>query len=218
MNKTLFIVIIVGVFLAAIGGYVYLGKRGGDSVTESDNNQTTAMDSLRNLMAAGSSLQCTFVDAEANSEGTIKVSGGQMRGDFTVTGEDKSIVSHMITDSEKMYIWSDELPGQGFIYTIPDVQGEEGSPAPSAEFNAPDVDKKLDYKCSPWAVDSSVFTPPSEVKFSDISTMMQGLPVATPAPTNSGEKTESDANAQCAACNSLSGDVKAQCLQALGCN
>jgi len=173
---------VVALLLLGVGGYFFMNKK------SSAPTFVSAPTSLKDLLAANLPQKCTF------PEGTVYISGGKFRGDFAPN-------SHMISDSKTSYIWTDDQK-QGFKMTIDasteaDVQTE-------APDGAVDVNEKLDYKCSTWLPDASVFALPSGVDFTDFS--------ALTTPSASGGN-----SVQCTACASLTGDDKTQCLAVLNC-
>lgn len=174
--------------------------------------------SLKDLMAGGGAKTCTVTFAENNvsSQGTIHLAGGKMSGDFTATVNGKAQTSHMINDGTTVYTWVDGM-ASGFKMTVDVMKANKPSSTPQSS-NQPksiDQDAKYQYNCSSWTVDSSVFTPPSSVKFSDFSSMM--LQIAPP--TSAGAKASggvSGSASACAACANA-GAGKTQCLATLHC-
>ena len=94
-----------------------------------------------------------------------------------------------------------------------DAQDVEDARKNASENKSFDPDKVVEYKCSPWIVDASLFTPPSNVKFSDLSSMMK--PPTGAASTGAAQNGSFD---MCATCNNLTGETKDQCLSAFKCN
>ena len=201
MNKNVLIAIAV-VVLLALGGAYFLYGRPSSPLTSTSGTPTTssAKKSLKDLIALGSSQQCKFQDAAGNS-GTMYVSGGKSRGDFTSTANGATVGSHMLYDGQAMYIWMDGQ-SQGYKSTL----DATSAPDSAAGSQAMDVNQALDYDCSSWSVAATSFTPPAGIEFLDASAM---LAPGTPG-TGSSD--------QCAACASLTGDSQAQCLTTLNCN
>ena len=138
-----------------------------------------------------------------------------MRGDFESEINGQRMISHMISKDDTSYNWQD---GQttGFMMKIdPDTlspgDDEKNNGLPDSEKNQPiDPDKVVDYKCSPWNADNSLFNPPQNIKFTDYSSMM---------PPSAGRDTPNKQTEDpCSACDSLTGDAKSQCLSALNCS
>lgn len=197
MNKT------IGIILAIIiiaGGVYFFTKSGAKDDSSIKNEATTQGEvksdntSLKKLLALGQSQKCTFSSEEAgtSSKGTFYVSDGKSRGDFDVTTEGQTIASHMIYDGSTSWMWMD---GQttGFKMKVDENQSN------TASAQSVDPDKEYKFDCESWRADSSAFTPPSNVQFSDFS-----APVI-PATTDTKMDTAS-------ICNSLPEPAKSECL------
>jgi hypothetical protein len=197
-------------------------KQAATTVNQNAESKATppavSQETLRNLIAAGRTVSCTYTDPAASTSGTMKVANNQVRGDFTITAEGANTTSHMISDGKIMYIWSDSQGNLGMKYDLTTLPTPgAGTLAPTGQAQPLDLDKQLDYQCSDWAADPTVFTPPANIQFQDLSSLMNNLiPKVTGIPA-SDVKTPSNATA-CATCASLTGDAKTQCTQALGCN
>ncbi len=216
MDRRIIASIVIALIIIVVGGYLTLNKKPTEPavtsvVTSSNSPQPEANSnqemSLKALFAAGGSKKCTFSDSTDNysSTGTIYMGNSKMRGDFSSTVSSKNYGSHMIVDNQVSYLWTDGQP-QGFKMSL------SALPSPNASAKTQsnvDINKNLNFKCDSWTVDSSLFVLPSGMTFSDMSQMM--------APTGSNSAGTGN-NAQCATCNSLSGDAKTQCLKALSCN
>jgi hypothetical protein len=231
MNKTIISILIIAVLLGAVGFLYYTQNKSittpgtqtdTDTITVTD--QTTPLESLRNLMTSGRAVQCTFSDLESQIEGTVKIANQNVRGDFTSIIDGQPTLSHMITSEQTMYLWSDATGGQAMMYDISMITPaagtvDTGSPDQTGQPSSLDLDKTGNYDCSPWTVDPSVFTPPDNITFSDMSQMMQNMQnlqnLTTPTGKEAGDSGESD---PCTACDQLTSDLQTQCRQALNCN
>lgn len=205
MNKK--VVIAVVVLILALGLFFVFKNK---STIGTPSTQTSSAKSLKDLLSSGISQKCTFSDTSSENvqEGVTYVSKGKMRGDFTTTVSGKVTKSHMIVADNTSYIWTDD-DKNGFKSTFnqentPEVDNAEDKNTTTGV----DVNKQADYKCSAWVTDESVFTPPADIKFTDLSQMFK------PDTTNGGGTNTS----QCSVCDSLSGDDKAQCKTALKCS
>jgi hypothetical protein len=85
------------------------------------------------------------------------------------------------------------------------------------------MSQQADYSCGGWAVDTSMFTLPQGVTFTDYSSMMEGMQNgATPgamrqAPANQG-MTDQQKKFECSQCNKVpAGSMRSQCLAELKC-
>lgn len=217
-NKTLIIIIAVVVLLLLGGILMKSGK----------NNGSESPTSLKALMALGVPQQCTFSvqneDASGVSESTgeVYLSGNKMRVDtetsMTAGGKSTRMASHMISDGEYYYMWSDEDRTRGIK-----IKMTEGMMKPQEGQNqvkpAVDTEADMNYHCSPKTPNSSLLELPGDVTFMDMNDMMKGVP-GSGASAGGMEGTMGGAadmkTMQCAACDNA-GDQKAACLAALGC-
>ena len=218
MNNKIIIGIII-VILIVLGFFVFRGNDSGDENSEvaSDNESVSNNEaeiergekSIRELMASGSAVKCdySYADEGLASEGTMYASEGKMRANFTSQTDGQNIKSNMISDGEYFYTWADGSTSGFKMKVEADAAAETDT-----DQNQADLDQKVDYECERWSEDGSMFNPPGSVTFSDYSQMMM-----QPESTNSSDANDAKAM-QCAACDSLTGDSKAQCLSALSCN
>ena len=222
MNKLL-IPLVALVLLITGGGYYYyvqMPKNSANTETrladasptpdsgEQPDVDGSALMTLKELMAGGSQT-CTYSATTDNglTNGTVYVSGGKVRGDFTITtGEDATYQGSMIVDSDYMYTWSDMMP-TGMKIAITD---EMKNTDPNAnKTSGIDLDEKVDYRCQPWVADQSKFVPPVTMTFTEFK-----LPPKTLSAT--GSAAPSNANL-CSACANLDGEQKTACRTALKC-
>lgn len=221
MNKGILIAI-AAVFL--IGGGIGFAMMNRPTVTDqttpltettSDTDALVETGSIRSLLAINGSHTCTFTDTTSGSTGTMYINNGSMRGDFNSMINGTNTASHMITTDNTFYVWMD-TSSSGFKFSLDQLEKfKNNSNAPKTV----DIDQQVQYECRPWSTDMSILTVPTSVEFTDMSAMMESVPsmmIGTPGTNNQG--TTPGASEQCAACDSLSGDYKTQCLQALKCN
>lgn len=202
--------ILVGIAVIALigtgGAYAAFNRSKSQTPPETQQNSpvpaaaTNTPKTLKELMSAGSQ-KCDFKDSEsgANIEGTVFAGNNKVRGDFSTTIDGQKTTGHMIVDEKTMYTWVDN-PKVGFKASVDANQAQTSA---NQQF---DPNKKLDFRCSNWSIDASVFVLPADIKFSEIS-----LPSANP----SGSKNNSS---QCSACDAVPAEARAQCRSALGCN
>lgn len=177
------------------------------AVASSDNQK-----SLQDLVNSGTSQKCSFADSDTKTSGTIYVSAGKIRGDFTSPGEGQTVDSHMITEGQTAYVWT-EGATQGMKISIASASTTPAtSSAKSAKTNNTplDISKKTDYKCENWIPDQLLLNVPANIKFNDLS----GL---TPKVKSSAGDEGDVKVTQCQACDQLSGAAKDQCKKALSC-
>ncbi len=171
---TKIIIGVVALIIIGVGGYMLMPKNQAP-VSETTTNTETAQNSepstLRALMASGGSQKCTFNSSTANSqsEGVVYIGQGQLRGDFTSVASGQTQNGHFIVKDNTTHLWVDGM-SQGFK--------AEFSASASASSGAGEInpDAPVDYKCSSWTTDPSMFVLPSSVTFRTMAEMMPTLP------------------------------------------
>lgn len=140
-----------------------------------DNSKTTTSDSqkLSDVMAAGKDVVCTFTSSDPNAEnsGTVFVSGKDVRGDFAsdVKTVSMKIESHMIQKDGYVYTWTNTMP-QGFKAKVVMAQ-DSGNAMATGKMSGSqsfDFNTSYNYNCKDWQKDTSKFTLPSSIIFSEI--------------------------------------------------
>lgn len=171
---------------------------------------TTENVSLKSLLAMNKAQKCTF-DNESVS-GTTYISNGKVRGDYTAKTGGSTPATHMIVDGTTSYMWMDNAT-TGYKMNFSAMEGNptKGDVNNTGQVNV-DPNKTMNYNCSAWSADASVFALPSSVQFTDMSAMMdkyQTPPTIAPTP---GSKNMDE---MMAACNKLPEPAKTQCLSSM---
>ncbi len=216
-GKVALLVLIV-IVLAGLIWYYMKQQANTKNQTKSATSQTQQQTgnqptSLKELMAGGpQKCEVSFANGDSQSQGTVYVTNGKFRGDFSATVNGQTNTSHMINDSQTSYMW---MEGQATGYKMAAMATSSMENSNSRQ--SVDQNAKYDYHCSSWSADNSQFTPPSGVNFMDMSAMMG----ASSSPSNmTGTKQNPGGDVkteQCLACNNLSDSQKAQCRAALSC-
>jgi hypothetical protein len=122
---------------------------------------------LRALIAQNKNLVCTIKTevSGSSSEGTVYVSGTDMRGDFVMQSSGVTVNSHMIKVGQTMYAWSDS--GQGVKM---DTTASANS---NASMQTMDLDQNVSYDCKDWNKDASKFAVPTSINFIDMNAMLK---------------------------------------------
>src|SRR3989344_6201362 len=196
--------VIVTVIIIGVAGFFLLKKpaqppQESPTAQQTQQEESQAKGSIKNLLAAGKNQTCTikYPVGEQMGEGTVYVSGKNLRGDFTMTSAEKTFDSHMIQDETYMYSWSSLSP-QGVKMKIAELEKVQASPTTESV----DLNQEVDINCSNWNVDSSMFKPPADVTFMETGT--------TPSQTQKLDPS---------ICNQITDpQAKASCLQSLGGN
>jgi len=167
MNKNL-VWAVIGVVV--LGGLIYF-MMGRDTSAPSDTEDETSQESddtsgasgsFRDLLASGVSQRCTFSDEDSGSDGTVYVSGGKMRGDFSVDVNGSESTGHMIVKDNTFYTWMDGET-QGFKMTM---DADAQANLPPGQF---DLDQDVQQDCDAAVVSDSQFDIPGNVTFTDFS-------------------------------------------------
>lgn len=131
---------------------------------------------LESLRLLNKNLECTILHTPSNQtasvEGTYFVSEGNIRGDFLTDSPDLSgqILSSVIINETTMYTWT-EIEGDMYgtkmnLSTVDETK--------SLTKQSVSLDSSVKYDCKNWEnVDRTVFVPPSEVLFKDVSEIIQ---------------------------------------------
>jgi hypothetical protein len=224
MNKNLIIIVVAVLLLLGGGVFLMTSKKptpannstaaGSSNVTNEASpspEATTQSKSLKDLLGMGVSQKCTFAknDNGSSTQGTIYIDNGQVRGDIVTVNGGQTVNTHMVVKNSTSYVW---MEGQSNGFKMTFDPNAAASAQAKAQNNSVDPNEKVDYSCSGWSADTSVFSLPSSVTFSDFSKM--AIPSITVPQTGSGIPGGVD---KCAACNYLSGAAKTQCLSALNC-
>jgi len=152
-----------------------ISEEAGDAgLAEKINGPTQGVGTFANLQLLNQDLECdiSYYRQYQGSviEGKYFVSEGKIRGDFLSDAPDLSskIPSSIIIDDTTIYTWS-KIDGKyyGVKSTVgadDDVVSNEGVVS---------LNQGISYECKSWpAVNLEIFTPPSDVLFRDMNTMM----------------------------------------------
>ncbi|GIW69923.1 MAG: hypothetical protein KatS3mg101_0670 [Patescibacteria group bacterium] len=166
--------------------------------------------SLKDLFSLAKDVECTYSysDEKNKTSGVMYVSGKNLRSDSKVTVEDGTIVeSSFILKDNMMYMWGPSMP-YGVKISVEEemldstAEGSEGEKVPE---NLASLQKKVDYKCSPWIVDVSKFELPENVEFKEMV-----------VPSRS--QVENNNQNMCGMCDLIQDEEnKVQCLSTFNC-
>jgi hypothetical protein len=155
----------------------------GELAQTTNPDQIKGKDSIMSLFKLGKSMECTFSfsSGDMRGEGTGYFDKNKSRVDSLYSGtEDGPMASYMITDgtTNMMYSWflaDGKMTGMKMVIPDPTSSAGERVKPPQAPATTPQITPETDvtYDCKPWNVDSSVFVPPSDVEFIDMSEMQK---------------------------------------------
>jgi hypothetical protein len=222
--KNMYLIIgIIVIILLLGGGWYYMNMMrpntsNSNQKTGTIENQETGsgMTSLKDLLSMGKNQKCTYKYSDPTTgtmEGVTYIStSGKMRGDYTGTDPaGKTFSGHMINDTQFMYTWSSQTPQGMKIPITEDMKKtvDDAQKNPQDYQKYVNTDAKMAYDCDNWNGDASVFTPPSDVQFTDLSEQMK---VIEDLKGNPDMK-----KAQCTACDYMQGEEQTKCKTSLGC-
>ena len=213
-NKALIVAAAV-IILALLGGAAYLklsksstNQNGAEkAATPTTSANATNNASLAGLLALGQNLRCSFSfngTDKVSTQGTFYLSGGNFRGDFvTKTADGKETQMNIIRNGDDNYLWGPSLPaGIKMKLSFDKLAASEQA----SQFT--NLNQKTNYTCVPWGADSSMFNPPSNVTFNDVTSMMPAAANPTGAKTQTASPCDqiADATAKAACVKALSGN------------
>jgi hypothetical protein len=149
------------------------------SETQSNNEaqefELNGFGTMYDLLAREQNLECqiTTIDNSAVSEGTFFVADQKIRGDFMAETPDMegSSVSSVIIADNTMFVWT-EIDGE--LYGVKS-QMQTATEAEVQTQEPVSLDERVKYSCQNWKpVDQSIFVPPGDVMFQDLSEILQG--------------------------------------------
>lgn len=228
-------IIYIVIALAVVGGGAYLisskdtnesAQTGEEGEMQEQQSETEGMQevsgftgSVQDLLARGENISCTFrhSDEFGVSEGTFYVAGGQnkMRGDFTYSSsaEDTPYEGGMIHDGTTIYTWSETSEGT-FGMKMPVEDGDIESMYDSEAYESGqqfNPTTEVEYDCSSWNVEQSMFVPPSSIDFMDYNAQMQQM-------QQMQESMQGSSGIDCSSCDSIPDEtMRAQCRESLQC-
>lgn len=147
---------------------------------QSAKQQLSQAQEIGQAMKNGTPLKCQIENAEGNKmEYLIKGQKMKMTGNMLAMGQAKSATGAMISDGEMIYIW-DETTKEGFKHPLPDpnelseIPNQPELPDFSNEATEQEyVDQGYTIDCQPGSASDADFTPPADVTFQDLGTMME---------------------------------------------
>ena len=173
MNAKLLAIAASVILLLGAGG-LYLFSQNKPQTQDIANQAATESEkssgkSLMDLISLGQNQRCTFstTNESGSTQGTYYLSEANLRGDFKVkTSQGKESQMSMIRSGDTSYMWGSDLQtGIKMKLSLEDLSKNKEV----NQYSSVNPSAKADYNCVPWTVDSSLFTPPSNVKFTDLS-------------------------------------------------
>lgn len=189
MAKKIILGLVIVLLLGALAAWYFISQ----IASSPDADKNPVVSTMKDALVKSVSLTCEYTDEQGHQSKTY-VKNGVIRSDST--GASAQDAASVIVNNKKMYLWNPSTK-QGFTMTIPE-EGQmptQGLP-PQAMMQAEDVVSGLEQNkdaCKPSMVGDDLFTPPSDVKFSDYSDMMQQAPQNSQGkPGQNGQMTEEE--------------------------
>lgn len=146
------------------------------------NAMTKEFEKVAMALQSGSGVECIFTRDTDGSTMTFQMLGNKTRASGQLN-PDMPETSSMINDSENLYTWQDStMQGTKMsLAKLNEATGEaEENEAMIPDFTPEDEAKyeSMGYsiKCDEKSLTDADFMPPTDVKFTDISSMMQKTP------------------------------------------
>lgn len=172
-----FVFVLLALLLLGVGGY-YLYSKSGQKMTRTEK-AGGVFGSIKDALSKSLSLQCEFTDDRGVAT-VAYVKAGAVR--VNTTGKTAEESGYFIMKDKKLYFWQ-KGSKEGTLMTMSDekVTAAPGKPEPTGKADEKSGNvlgelEKFKDKCKPSVVADSLFTPPSDVTFTDFSKMMPSIP------------------------------------------
>lgn len=176
------VILVVLALLLVVGGGIFVATRQRLSPPTTNQNTTAnatsptaapkegVFESIREAMSRSLSLQCEYRNDTTVTLAYIK--GEKIRID---SSQNEKSQSGTIIKENKMWTW-DATKKEGLIMPFRSETGQGLAVDPEKIIS--DLEKEKQF-CHAAAFSDDIFNPPSDVKFSDLSEMMQKIPSAS---------------------------------------
>lgn len=174
----LIIAAIVILLLLAVGGMFLLKSSKIPVANKTTNTQTakpqtgnSITGSIMSLLSGGKNVNCQVTYPDNKGTGSVYVSDKKFAGDFTTKDANgKETTGNMVSDGTYMYVWSSAMP-TGIKINLTDAN--KAAQNAQASQGISNINEKVNLNCNPWAPEASKFTVPSNIKFQDMSQLLQ---------------------------------------------
>lgn len=200
MKKWMWGLLVIVLLLVAAGGVAYYKfAKSSKSSSMMEEERGGVFNTIQDALAKNLSLQCKFT-SDGGLAATAYIKSGSVRVD---TKEGLPDASSMIMKDKKIYFWQ-VAQKTGTVMTIPSITVTPVPTSASAESNTPTGSsqqnegqntlamlEKFKDACKVAVVADSLFVPPTDVKFTDMSQMMkQMMPSGAPSGAPTGMSQE----------------------------
>lgn len=209
-NKPALIVLVVAALVVLLGVFYFVSSKSGTLPSSSLNNSSSEENSILGLLSSGKTQECKFSSTDENgakTNGKVYISGENIRTNISTDKDSKSQNIYMIRRGNENFVWGSAFPNNSGIKMNMSLDEIAGNEKTSEYINPTD---KMNFSCSDWDEDSSLFEEPNDVDFMDFSGFLEGA-------ANLINDSKDTTNAMCDACNQLAGESKTTCLKQLKC-
>lgn len=177
------LIIIAVVAFAAVGGYFYLNSKKPQVTPEAAQTKNaggSAISSIQDALSKSQSLKCEYTDENGNKSTTFIKSGNIRVSTKTKDSKDGEVLTRTQGDEVKSYFW-DPATKKGTVFTISkkDTQAMQKQVQQNPQVQAGNKEDLIEsiekYKqhCKTESVSDSLFTPPTDVQFTDLQAEMK---------------------------------------------
>ena len=140
-----------------------------DNPTADTVNPASGAYTVNELFSMNKPMKCSWKDNATDKEVTniIYLNGKKMYQDVNMGDVGHS---YMISDGEWLYMWNDFSPMASKMKAT--EIATDITPPPGKEKDTTGLNQKRDFICEKWAADNSIFNPPQDKNFKDITEEM----------------------------------------------
>lgn len=187
MNVRLWVIIGVAIIIfAGLFGFTYMQSVTNKAVRDTmmkkpSSKESSAFSSLSDIFTNKSlSLTCEFTDGEGRKTKTY-IKSGKVRAE--ITGREVADSGTVIVKEDTMYFWNG-AQGMMMKYDTKKMSGSDAQNLNAAQGQATlQGIEQYRQSCRSAVVSDSLFTPPTNVKFQDLSEMMRIMPSGVVVPS-----------------------------------
>lgn len=177
---------VLGIVVIGVGAFFIVKNKDGQDMVKDDfaevlpqgdePSDNSRMMSFSSFVKEGGTYKCTVHQnvGDMESNGTVYMDTGNLRGEFSTIAEGKTINSTFILKDGYSYGWS-SMGSIGYKVPIDENTGTVSGTAESGTYTFA-YDTVGSYECNPWTADSSFFVVPSTITFVDIGASTRTAP------------------------------------------
>lgn len=168
---------------------------------QAQNQQENLSGTIKDLIGLGRSVKCTWESPQGQGKGVVYASANKAKTEMEIDVDGQKMMINSLIDGDWMYQWGNSMMGNTKmnIKELEKMAPQQDQEQPQAAQN---YNQELNYTCTPWGIDASVFNLPSDIEFTDTTQQM----------TNMMENAEQMQQDLCKMCQNLPEQAKADCL------